>query len=83
MDCNMSAWCLIVCQQPEKQNTHAASNKNSQLLLDDAAQLHQCFALHDGAHPWHIISILETSRVHAEELLAAAQRRSRYDCWKA
>ena len=40
-------------------------NKNSQLLLGDAAHLQECFALHGGAPPWHIISILETSRIHA------------------
>ncbi len=54
-------------------------NETSQLLLGDAAHLHHCFALHGGIPLWHVIKILETSRVHAKELQDAAQGGSRYD----
>ena len=40
--------------------------KPDKFLLGYAAHLHQCFSLHGGGPPWHVISTLETSRVHAE-----------------
>ena len=55
--------CLLTARQETK--LVMLRNENSQLLLGNAAHLHQCFALHGEAPAWHFISILGSKKVHA------------------